>query len=241
MSSKTSFEGRARTILAHADPRRVRRGEVRRPFFIEITGSPSAGKTTAIDILDRFFRRQGFKVWKPTEGAEIVRNVSRKDFLYNVRTGLYALETLIDYLSSREFDLVIFDRAVYDAFCWMLYWQRKGNITPQEREILQKFFLHPRWAESVDLCLFVICGAEEALRRELQWALTEKLGETTNPSSIDFLLEVWREAYTTLKTSGAPVGLIDTTKLNPREVSERILEEALAAMENGLEFEAGTS
>jgi len=241
MSSKTPFEGRAKMILAHSDPREVRRGEVRRPFFIEITGTPSAGKTTAIGILDRFFRRQGFKVWKPTEGAEIVRNVSRKDFLYNIRTGLYALETLIDYLSSREFDLVIFDRAVYDAFCWMLYWQKKENITPEWKEVIQKFFLHPRWADSVDLCLFVICKTEEALRRELQWALTEKLGETTNPSSIDFLLEVWREAYASLKAKGAPVGLIDTTKLNPREVSERILEEALAAMENGLKLKVGTS
>lgn len=241
MSSKVSFGERAKTVLMCSDPQGVRRGEVRRPFFIEITGTPSAGKTTAIDILDRFFRRQGFKVWKPTEGAEIVRNVSRKDFLYNIRTGLYALETLIDYLSSRDFDLVIFDRAVYDAFCWMLYWQRKGNITLEEREVLQRFFLHPRWARSIDLCLFVICGAEEALRRELQWALTEKLGKTTNPSSINFLLEVWREAHTSLKAKGAPVGLIDTTKLNPREVSERILEEALAAMENGLELKAGTN
>lgn len=40
-----------------------------RPLFVEFSGTPKSGKTSCIDTVVHFFRRVGFKVLAPTEGA----------------------------------------------------------------------------------------------------------------------------------------------------------------------------
>lgn len=57
------FERKAQTILAYLKSHlRYDDGFLPRPFFLEFTGSPSAGKTTTITELDKFLRRQGFRL-----------------------------------------------------------------------------------------------------------------------------------------------------------------------------------
>ncbi|MBU1178961.1 hypothetical protein KKB69_01300 [Patescibacteria group bacterium] len=112
---KKTYESRAQKLLKKLKRPKTEK-KVERPFFIEITGSPSSGKTTMISILDPFFRRQGFRVYTPQEGAEVIRHIPRTSHLYNVRTGLYALATLIDASVNDNYDLVIFDRCPYDTF-----------------------------------------------------------------------------------------------------------------------------
>jgi putative protein kinase ArgK-like GTPase of G3E family len=41
----------------------------RRPIFVEFAGTPKSGKSTCIDTINHFFRRVGYKVLAPTEGA----------------------------------------------------------------------------------------------------------------------------------------------------------------------------
>lgn len=40
-----------------------------RPLFVEFAGTPKSGKSTCIDTVNHFFRRSGYKVLAPTEGA----------------------------------------------------------------------------------------------------------------------------------------------------------------------------
>jgi len=78
------------------------------PFMIEFTGSPDAGKTTCIKELDNFLYRSGLRVFIPQEGAEVIRHIDRDTPEYNIRTGLYALNMLIDYAHGHAYDIVIF-------------------------------------------------------------------------------------------------------------------------------------
>jgi len=116
------------------------RYNLRRPFHIEFTGSPSAGKTTTITELDKFFRRQGFRVLRPQEGAEVIRHIERTTPIYNVRTGIYALNLLLDSGHTNSYDIIIFDRCIFDAYVWMEYWFEKNKISEEEKNILQHFF-----------------------------------------------------------------------------------------------------
>ncbi len=123
-NNKTAFETRAKELLKLLDPEGVRCGKLPRPFIVEITGSPVSGKTTTINILDDFFRRQKYqeqkyRVWKPLEGAEAVRDIPRTSHIYNTATAGYALEILKKHSFSAEYDLILFDRCLYDAWCWM--------------------------------------------------------------------------------------------------------------------------
>src|SRR5436309_9566104 len=56
------------------------------PVVVEFSGSPKSGKTTNIDVLEHFFKRKGFRIWAPTEGAG-------KRTPYHLRRDLVAFNT----------------------------------------------------------------------------------------------------------------------------------------------------
>ncbi len=206
------------------------RTKIPRPFCIEFTGSPSAGKTTIITELDKFFRRQDFRVWRPQEGAEVIRHIPRTTPLYNLRTAIYALTNLIDESAGNKYDIIFFDRCVFDAYCWMIYWEEKGKLSQEEKELFQKFFLSPFWAGNIDLAFIVTCETEEAMRRELRIAVTNELGETTNPATVEKLVRRYTAAHEILAPVWPQLYLFDTTRLNEREMVERVTDTILNAL-----------
>src|SRR3989344_1035355 len=109
MNKEKIFEKKAQEILKYLKYN-IRYGDfIPRPFFLEFTGSPSSGKTTTITELDKFLRRQGFRVWRPQEGAEVIRHIERTTPIYNIRTGLYALSILLDESFAHKYDVIISD------------------------------------------------------------------------------------------------------------------------------------
>ncbi len=226
------FEEKAKRLLEYLKAHiRYDHGFIPRPFFVEITGSPSAGKTTTITELDKFFRRMGFRVWRPQEGAEVIRHINRDTPVYNVRTGLYALSLLLDLSRGHQYDLVIFDRAIFDAHVWMMYWEEKQKLSTEEMRLIQGFFLNRLWTSDIDAAYFMVCDPEVAMRRELRIALSQKLGETTNPKTITSLIARYRAAYDTLSPSHPNLHLVDTTSLGEQEMVSSMAEHILSALE----------
>ena len=203
-----------------------------RPFFLEFTGTPSAGKTTTITELDKFLRRQGFRVLRPQEGAEVIRHISRTTPLYNIRTGIYALTQLIDLSASHLYDVVIFDRCIFDAYCWMMYWQEKRELSQEELLYYQSFFTSRFWTDKVDLAYFMYCHPKEAMEREFRIALSDKLGQTTNPKTIEALTERYKKAYEVLSPTHSQLRLLATTELTEQEMVERVATDVLATLES---------
>lgn len=236
MDRENAFEQQAQKILTYLKSN-VRYDEsfLPRPFFLEFAGSPSAGKTTTITELDKFLRRQGFRVWRPQEGAEVIRHIERTTPLYNIRTGIYALTLLIDNSVGHLYDVVIFDRCIFDAYCWMEYWQEKGKLSWIEKKLIQQSFLFRLWQDKIDAAYFMVCEPEEALERELRIALSQKLGETTNPATIKTLVERYKSAYETLSPKYQQLHLIDTTNINEQTMVEVIAREILNIFEKKAE------
>lgn len=225
------FEEKAKCLLEYLkSPMRFDITTIPRPFIIEFTGSPSAGKTTTITELDKFFRRMGFRVWKPQEGAEVIRHITRDTPVYNIRTGLYALSLLLDLSRGHQYDLVIFDRAIFDAYVWMMYWEEKNKLSTAEKEIIQQFFLNPLWKKEIDIAYFLICDPEETMRRELRIALSHKLGETTNPEMVKKLINRYKSAYEVLGPENPNLHLIDTSVLGEQDMVSTIAKHALEVL-----------
>lgn len=232
MDQENAFELQAQKILTYLKSHlRYDENFLPRPFFVEFTGSPSSGKTTTITELDKFFRRQGFRVWRPQEGAEVIRHIERTTPLYNIRTGLYALTLLIDQSAGHLYDIVIFDRCIFDTYCWMEYWCEKGKLSYMEKKLIQNFFLFHFWVDKVDASYFMTCDKEEAMRRELRIALSQKLGETTNPKTIETLVTRYRSTYEILSPRHKQLHLVDTTHLNEHIMVETIAQEVLNIFE----------
>lgn len=218
------FEKKAKNILRYLrSDLRYNESAIPRPFFLEFTGSPSSGKTTVITELDKFLRREGFRVLRPQEGAEVIRHIERTTPVYNLRTGVYALTLLLDISAGHMYDVVIFDRCLFDAYVWMMYWQEKDKLSRTEMMEYQAFFLSPFWAEKIDVAAFMVCDPEEAMRRELRIALSSKLGETTNPKTIETLASRYRRAYEYLSPRYPQLHIFDTTEIGEEEMVEKIV------------------
>ena len=85
----TEFERRAQLLRSYLkSDLRYDPNILPRPFFLEIDGVTSGGKSTVIRELDKFFRRQDFRLYKPMEGPEAIRHIPRTTPEYNLRTGL---------------------------------------------------------------------------------------------------------------------------------------------------------
>lgn len=232
MKNENLFEQKAKKILEYLkSDLRYDEKFLPRPFFLEFTGSPSSGKTTTITELDKFLRRHGFRVLRPQEGAEVIRHIPRTTPLYNIRTGLYALNKLIDESYGHLYDVIIFDRCIFDAYCWMMYWEEKNKLIKEEKELIQSFFLSRFWMEKIDAAFIMICGSKIAMERELRIALSQKLGETTNPQTIETLVDRYFKAYHILSPKYPQLHLIDTTNLNEQVMVEIIATKILNIFE----------
>ena len=201
------------------------------PFMIEFTGSPDAGKTTCIKELDKFLHRSDFRVFIPQEGAEAIRHIHRKTPEYNLRTGLYALNMLIDFAHSHTYDIVIFDRAIFDAYTWMIYWEEKGLITGEERELHQRFFLSNPWVHRIIAAYIVTCDPAEAVRRGQRIAASkEKLGDCSNPESVRKSVLRHQRMFDELSPKFPQLTMIDTTKMNEEEMISLITTTTMEAL-----------
>ena len=228
-----NFEVKAEKILSYLKSKqRYDEKFLPRPFFLEFTGSPSAGKTTTIKELDTFFRKQGFRVLCPQEGAEVIRHISRSTPVYNIRTGLYALTMLLDLSYGHNYDIVIFDRCVFDVYCWMMYWEGKQKLSPEEKNLIQSFFLSPLWMNKIDVAYFMVSDPKVAMDREMRIALSSKVGETTNPDAIATLARRYKDAYQILMPTYPQLHLLDTTKLTEYEMVHQIATTVLNLLED---------
>ncbi len=92
--------------------------KLRRPLLIEFCGSPKSGKSTTITSLNQFLKRNGFSTTVLTERASVCPVSNKKDPFFNVWTLTSAIAEIIENLDNKKTDIIIADRAIFDALCW---------------------------------------------------------------------------------------------------------------------------
>ncbi|MDO8496664.1 MAG: hypothetical protein Q7S43_04435 [bacterium] len=231
-NTEQALEQKAKNILEYLKSNiRYGNGFLPRPFMIEFTGPPSSGKTTTIKELYDFLRPLGFLVWRPQEGAENIQNIPRTTPLYNIATGLYSLDKIIHESFGHKYDIILFDRALYDAYCWMEYWVEKNQLTPGDRFVWQSFFTSKQFTEKLDLIYFMVCDPQVALERELRVALSKKPRETTTQASIENKIKIWRRVHSFQSGFHSNIRLVNTTNMTEQEMVEYIANDILTTLE----------
>ena len=184
------LQEKARDLLTSPNPGR--------PLFVEFAGTPKSGKSTCIDIINHFFRRLGFKVLAPTEGASKRTPYYLKDNLvaFNAWSATYALTHILEgRYGADEYQLVIMDRGLFDALAWFEWLLGRGNIQENECATIQNFLLVEHWRQFVDMVFLFETDPGTSLKRENRDKLIEEPGQAMNPESLLAL----NEAYQTIR------------------------------------------
>ena len=203
-----------------------------RPFNIEFAGPPSVGKTSVIAGIDDFLRPLGLgKIWPPQEGPREIRHIPRSTPDYNIRTAMYSLTKLLDESHDSRYDLILFDRCAFDAYCWMEYWEKKGKLSPGDKFIFQSYFTSRQFTEKIDICYFLVCDPNMSMNREFKDAISDDIRETTNLESIKMLDQIWRRTYALQHSFHPNLRLIDTTNINVSEMTRMIVKDILTTLE----------
>ena len=158
-----------------------------RPLFVEFAGTPKAGKSTCIDTVNHFFRRLGYKILAPTEGASKRTPYYLKDdyVAFNAWSATYALTHILEgRYGTDEYHIVILDRGLFDALAWFELLKENDDITSEDCSAIQQFLLVGHWRELVDVVFLFQTDPATSLERENQNKLIEEPGRAMNP---DFL------------------------------------------------------
>lgn len=136
--------------------------QARRPYVLEITGTPKAGKTSTIQMIESFFKSCGWGVYVLRERASDCPIPMKGHFFFNTWTTATMLAQVLEVV-DQAFDLVILDRGFFDALIWLELQLSRGQVIRDEAEAFTKFVLLERWRDLVDLTAVMTVTPETAV------------------------------------------------------------------------------
>jgi hypothetical protein len=208
------------------------------PLAIEMAGTPASGKTSAQQNLRHLFRRTKYRVTAPREGAEAIEG-PRPLPDYNVMTFMYAMLEAFSRCQGRNFDIALFDRALWDGVVRMELYRDEGVISAEEHSDIERFMLRQQFARLFHLHIFLVCSPETTLARKSQDELISIPGKTLNEASLRRLYDAHRNVWDRLKLGDDPRFLwVDTDDLDKRQVVAIIAAAALDALDRKLKSES---
>lgn len=155
-----------------------------RPLFVEFAGTPKSGKSSCIENVTHFFRRCGFRVLAPTEGASKRTPYYLKDDLtaFNTWSAAYALSHILEarYHADR-YDLAVLDRGLFDSLVWFDLLREQGELSEEVCGTIQDFLQVDLWRSLIDVVFMFVVDPDEAMHRENNGKLIRKHGRAMNP------------------------------------------------------------
>lgn len=162
---------------------KILRRQARRPFVFEITGTPKAGKTTLINLLDGFLRDCGWRVHILEERAGLCPLPMKGHFFFNTWTTGTMLAGLLDAI-DRDDDIVILDRGLFDALIWLEVQRQQGQVSQREASAFADFILVDRWCRLSDATCVIKVDPNKAMERENLKRLIPRTGSVMNPGRL---------------------------------------------------------
>lgn len=207
----------------------ILRRQARRPYIIELAGTPKAGKTSALQVVHRFLKDCGYQVQEMRERAADCPVAMKGHFFFNSWTTTTMLASMIESLES-EADVVLLDRGVFDALVWLEAQSRDHQVSDREREVFRDFVLLERWRDLTDLTFVLRVEPAEALRRENQDLLIPRSGSIMDEGFLARYNSVLGQVQADMQGQFELVD-VDTTALgSPRAVRESIVAALLEHM-----------
>ena len=206
----------------------------KRPIVIEFSGSPKAGKTSCINSLELFLKRNGFSVKVIQERASICPVSDKQSPMFNLWTACMSLAGLIGTLEDKknDVDVLILDRGIFDALCWFKWLVSNLKMEEKQREIIEKFLLMEELVKSIDIVFAFCVQPEISIDREYANLLTDKPGRIMNKKVLAEYLTAIENTVSEKKEYFHNVFLIDSTNKNQDQVGKEVTERTLSTLKD---------
>lgn len=177
----------------------------RKPLVIEFCGTPKSGKTTTINALNIFLRRNEFRTAVIQEMAAVCPVKNKTHYFFNSWTLFSSLSETIKQLTLGEnkIDIILIDRSVFDALSWFEWLNtnpdKNPHISPVQYEAFKSLLINTdMFTYYFDLIYIFKATPETALAREFAELLTEKRGSIMNEKVLEgfnYATDVVKEKY----------------------------------------------
>ena len=135
---------------------------ISRPFMVEFSGTPEAGKTTTINTVADMLRENDYKVITLKESAEsLPSEIPKGTFDANMWMHFITQSGLISALYSKA-DIVLIDRGIIDSEFYGQKFLNEGLCTQAQYDEFKKMFLQYL---KPNLFIALMVTPEESIKR----------------------------------------------------------------------------
>ncbi len=175
---------------------------IRRPVYIEFSGTPKSGKTTTVDGLERFLRHNGFLVDRLTEAASQAPIRNKDHFFFNIWTACTTLRRIVEEYDRSDLNFLLIDRGIFDALWWFEWMRLTARIDDFDKKAIVDFVSLDPWLNLIDVVFVMRATPEQALAREHGYFPTKKTGRILTPEvlkqlnlCIDRVMRDWSHKF----------------------------------------------
>lgn len=196
----------------------------RRPIVIEFSGSPKAGKTSCINSLKQFLKRNGFEVEVIQERASVCPVYDKHSPMFNIWTACTSISGLLGILENKKIscDVVILDRGIFDALCWFEWLSKQDKMDESSRKVIDDFLLMNEFVNKIDIVFSFCVNPDISIKREYANLLTDELGTIMNEKVLSEYLLAIDETIQKKSQYFNAVKRIDTSIGNQDEISKEV-------------------
>jgi predicted NUDIX family phosphoesterase len=203
------------------------------PFTIEFAGMPNAGKSLCVDRLSSLLRRAGFSCRTLPEQAALSPIPDAQDPLFNLWTATTTLANIVE-ASQGGYDVVLVDRGVTDALFWFEWLRREGALSRSDHEVLVRFLNLGWWAQP-GLTFVLTTSPATAMKRDYAIDLANTDGGIMNRASLTTFRDTIERTLGKKQTNRQSVVKIDSTRISPDRLVERVFHETLLGLSDSLD------
>ena len=182
----------------------------RKPFMVEFSGTPEAGKTTTINTVANIMRNANYRVIVLRESAESLPDeIAKGTFQANMWMHFITQAGLLKAVYA-DADIALIDRGIVDSEFYGQKFLSEGGCSKDDYEEFERTFLQ---CLKPDLFITLMVTPEEAIKRR------GGEGRLVNREYVRKYNEAYLKYFRTVQY---PKELINTEMKEPSEVSKQV-------------------
>lgn len=205
------------------------------PIIIELSGTPNSGKTTVLNKISSVCRRKHINCRVIFESAPYCKILNKLSPEFNYWTGADFIKKLWNFIAEKP-DIVLCERGLFDAICWMEFHLNENNISKKQFQIMKNFYLNEDISNYTRYVLVMTCSDQVAVNRENTNSTYGAIGTIVNETTISKINIAIKSTIELCQNSFDKIDTIDTSDLNIEQTVDSVFNKILQYLNQSNHF-----